>query len=158
MYFIYAVFPETSIADIRLDVPELKGDNYKIWKERILLHLGCMDIDYAIRKDEPILTDTNTPAELALPKCYERSNRLNVMFIKTKISVDIHGSIDQHNDVRALLKVIDEQFEIANKALAGTLIMQFSSLRLTSVKGVHEHIMKMRDIAAQLKNLEVDLL
>ena len=35
--------------------------------------------------------------------------------------------------------------------------MKFSSLRLTSVKSVHEHIMKMRDIAAQLKNLEVDM-
>ncbi|KAL5736847.1 hypothetical protein ACOSP7_031302 [Xanthoceras sorbifolium] len=33
----------------------------------------------------------------------------------------------------------------------------FSSLRLTSVKGVHEHIMQMRDIVAQLKKLEVDM-
>ena len=35
------------------DIPKLNGENYKIWKERILLQLGCMDIDYAIRKYEP---------------------------------------------------------------------------------------------------------
>ena len=41
--------------------------------------------------------------------------------------------------------------------LANTLIMKFLSLRLTSVKGVCEHIMDMKDIAAQLKKLEVDM-
>ena len=35
--------------------------------------------------------------------------------------------------------------------------MKFSSLRLTTVKGVLKHFMKMRDIAAQLKSLEVDM-
>jgi len=34
--------------------------------------------------------------------------------------------------------------------------MKFSSLQLTSVKGVRDYIMKMRDILAQLKKLEVD--
>ena len=64
--FIYAVFPHVSISDIRCEVLELDGDNYKVWKERIFPHLGCMDIDYAIRKGEPIITDISTPAELAL--------------------------------------------------------------------------------------------
>ena len=35
--------------------------------------------------------------------------------------------------------------------------MKFTSLRLTNVKGVHEHIMEMRDIVAQLKTLEVHM-
>ena len=79
------------------------------------------------------------------------------MFIKAKISAGICGFVDHHNNVRALLKVIDEQFKISDKALASTLIIKFSSLRLVSSKGVREHIMKMRDIVAQLKNLEVDM-
>ena len=79
------------------------------------------------------------------------------MFIKTKVSASIRGSVDQHDNVKALLKAINEQFETSNKALASTLIMKFSSLKLTSVRGVHEHIMQMRDIAAQLKNLEVEM-
>ncbi|KAL6332475.1 hypothetical protein AAG906_008504 [Vitis piasezkii] len=79
------------------------------------------------------------------------------MFIKTKISYGIHGSIDQHDNVKALLKAIDEQFVTSNKALVSTVIMKFSSLRLTDVSSVREHIMQIRDIAAQLKTLEVEM-
>ena len=79
------------------------------------------------------------------------------MFIKTKILAGICGSVDQHEKVWDLLKVIDDQFITSNKALASTLIMKFSSLRLTSVKGVREYIMQMRDIWAQLKKPEVDM-
>ena len=79
------------------------------------------------------------------------------MFIKTSISASIHGSVEKHTNVQALLKAIDEQFATSDKALASTLVMKFSSLRLTNVKGVHERIMEMRDIAAELKTLEVDM-
>ncbi|KAL5758740.1 hypothetical protein ACOSP7_021351 [Xanthoceras sorbifolium] len=67
---------------------------------------------------------------------------------KTKISAGIRGSMDQHDNVRDLLKVINDQFIISKKALANTIIIKFLSLRLTSVKGLREHIMHMRDIAA----------
>ena len=43
-----------------------------------------MDIDYAIRKDEPsALSATNTKAKIELYDKWERSNRLSIMFIKT---------------------------------------------------------------------------
>ncbi|KAA8547139.1 hypothetical protein F0562_003595 [Nyssa sinensis] len=106
-----------------------------MWKERVLLHLGWMDIDYATRKDEPpAVTNTSTEAEIALYEHWEGSNRLSVMFIKTKISVGIRGSIDQHTKVRDLLKAIDEQFVTSDKALASTLIMKFCSIRLDTVR------------------------
>ncbi|RVW49121.1 Retrovirus-related Pol polyprotein from transposon TNT 1-94 [Vitis vinifera] len=79
------------------------------------------------------------------------------MYIKTKISAGIRGSIEQHENVRELLKAIDEQFVTSDKALASTLIMKFTSLKLTGIRGVREHIMEMRDIVAQLKKLEVEM-
>ena len=63
MYFIYAVFLHAYISNNRVDVPKLSDDNYKLWKKRILLYLGCMHLDYVIRKDKPIITDTSTPAK-----------------------------------------------------------------------------------------------
>ncbi|KAK4395838.1 hypothetical protein Sango_1738100 [Sesamum angolense] len=125
-----------NFSDMKCDIPESRCDNYKVWKERILLHLGWMDIDYAIRKTEPApIIETNEPDEVDLYEKWERSNRLSVMFIKTKISVSIRGSIDQHNNARELLKAIDDH----------------------GLNGVREHIMQTRDIAAQLKSLEVDM-
>ncbi|XP_028236800.1 glutamate receptor 2.7-like [Glycine soja] len=144
--------------NISCDLPILKGDNYKVWKERILLHLGWMDIDYAIKKDEPpAITETSKLDVVDLYERWERSNRLSVMFIKTNISASIRGSVDQHDKVRDLLKAIDEQFTTSEKLLASTLIMQFSSIKLTGTRGVREHIMRLRDIVAPLKTLEVTM-
>ena len=54
-----------------------------------------MDIDYVIRKDEPLaLADTSTVVDIMLYERWERSNRLSMMFIKTRISAGIHGSVD----------------------------------------------------------------
>ncbi|KAA8530791.1 hypothetical protein F0562_005585 [Nyssa sinensis] len=114
-----------------------------------------MDVDYVIGKDEPLaVTNTSTEAEIALYKHWERSNRFSVMFIKTKISTGIRGLVNQHTKVRDLLKAIDEQFVTSDKALASTLIMKFCSMRLDTVRGVCEHIMQIRDTAAQHKKLE----
>lgn len=106
-----------------------------------------MNIDYAIRKEEPpAITDESTLTTIALYELWERPNRLSVMFIKTKVTTEIHGSVDQHKNVLDFLKAIDDQFVTYEKALTSTLIMKFSFYRLTNVKGVREHIMKMRDI------------
>ena len=79
------------------------------------------------------------------------------MFVKTKITIGIRGSVEQYDKVQDLLKAIGEQFVTSDKALASTLIMKFSSICITSVRGVREHIMQMRDIAAQLKKLGIDM-
>ena len=79
------------------------------------------------------------------------------MYIKTKISTSIRGSIGEHDTIKELLKAIDEQFESSDNALTNTLMTQLPSMRLTRVHGVCEHIMKMRNIAAQLKALEVKM-
>ena len=117
-----------------------------------------MDIDYAIRHEEPfVVDDDNEPYEISLFERWEWSNHLNVIFIKTKISAAIRGSVDHHTSVKELLKTIDEQFETSEKVLASTLIMKFSTLRLTGIKGVCDYIMQMRDIKAQLTTLEVEM-
>ena len=85
----------TNYYDVRCDIPELSGSNYKTWKERILIFfLGWMDIDYVIRKDEPKITEISTKEEKTLHEQWERSNRLNIMFIKTSIYVGIRDLVE----------------------------------------------------------------
>jgi len=68
-----------------------------------------MDIDYAIRKNEPLgITKTNTPDVVDLYEKWERSNRFFMIFIKTNISSSIHIFVDQHEKVKDLLKAIDD--------------------------------------------------
>ena len=87
-----------------------------------------MDIDYAIHKDEPLaITETSHKNDIDKYEKWEWSNRLCVIFIKIKILASIHGSLKQYDNVRALIKSIDEHFASSNKALASTLIMKFLS-------------------------------
>ena len=114
-----------------------------------------MDIDYAIRKYEPSsISATKTKAAIELYENWERYNRISVMFIKTHLSVGIRDSIKKHNKVQDLLNAIDDQFAKSMKPLNNTLIIEFSTFKLTGVKGVHDIIM---DITTQLKNLEVTI-
>ena len=101
-----------------------------------------------------VLTDNSTPGAIALYERWERSNLLSIMYIKTHISASICGSILDCVYLRDLLKAIDDQFKTSDKTLANTLTTKLLSIKLTSVKSVREHIMKMRDLAAQLKGLE----
>ena len=34
-------------------IPMLNGTNFKVWKENILIVLGCMDLDLALRTEQP---------------------------------------------------------------------------------------------------------
>ena len=157
MSIYFAPLLPVNISDNRVDIPELTSENFKFWKEGILLQLGCMDIDYAIRKPEPHISDTSNQADLALYEKWERSNRLSIMFIKSKVPADIRGSIEHYENVQELLKAIEKQFQASQKSLASTLIMKFTSLRLTTVRGVREHINKMRDLVARVKAFEVEM-
>ena len=90
VYLTFADIQPANISDFKCDIPKLRGDNYKVWNERVFSHLGWMDIDYAIRKDEPNpITETSTIEAISLYEKWERSNRLSMMFIKTKISTSI---------------------------------------------------------------------
>jgi len=78
-------------------------------------------------------------------------------FIKFHVRKSIHGSIPDWAKLKEYLKVIEELFDTFDKILASTLIIKMCSMKFNGTKGVREHIMKMRDIAAQLKLLEIEM-
>ena len=54
----------TSISANLNNIPTLTGSNFAKWKEHVSIVLGCMDLDYALRVDEPAkFTDNNTAEE-----------------------------------------------------------------------------------------------
>ena len=59
--------------------------------------------------------------------------------------------------MKEYLKVIEERFEISDKVLASTLMTKMCCMKFNGTKGVCKHIMKTRDIAAQLGLLEIEM-
>ncbi|EXC12986.1 hypothetical protein L484_016917 [Morus notabilis] len=122
---------------------DLRGDHHQLKAIKRLKTLAAESDRNEKFMVETVLQPTNfSDMKFDIPKL--RGDNYSVMFIKTKISAGIRGSVDQHDKVKAF----HEQFECSDKALASTLIMKFSSLKLTTVKSVCGHIMQMRDIAA----------
>ncbi|KAL5193476.1 hypothetical protein HKD37_20G055689 [Glycine soja] len=97
------------ISNDKNEVPILMRENYKQWKEWVLLHLGVVDLDYALCRDELVeLMDSSTSEEIVLYEQWERSNHFCTMFIKTCISASIRGSIPKCQKVKDFMKAIDE--------------------------------------------------
>ncbi|KAF7116953.1 hypothetical protein RHSIM_RhsimUnG0010600 [Rhododendron simsii] len=80
------------------------------WKDKVLLALGCMDLDLTIREDEP-------------PKPTNDSS------IATHISSSIRNSIPPCDKVKDYMKAIEEQFVSSDKALASTLMNRIVEAR-----------------------------
>jgi hypothetical protein len=70
----------------------LNGNNFCEWKENLFFYLGCLELDLALRVDEPpALKDTSTPLEVTKHERWERSNRLSLMSMKSHVTMGIRG-------------------------------------------------------------------
>ena len=64
----------------------LNGINFKKRKEHVIIVLGCMDLDYALREDHPLdLTSASTAEQRSIMEKWERSNRMSLMIMKHSI-------------------------------------------------------------------------
>jgi hypothetical protein len=77
--------------------------------------------------------------------------------MKSLVTKGIRGSIPECKNATDFMRAIEEQFVSSDKALASTLMKKLSSKTFDRSKSVREHIMEMRNMAAQLKSLEVDI-
>ncbi|XP_070050294.1 uncharacterized protein [Nicotiana tomentosiformis] len=111
VYPCFAVFTAffTAIFNENARIPMLSGDNYAEWKEKVLLALGCSDLDLALHVEEPpIPTESSTLEAKANYERWERSNRLSLMLTKAHIRQSIKGSIPNSDKVKAYMKAIDK--------------------------------------------------
>ncbi|KAL6322006.1 hypothetical protein AAG906_003147 [Vitis piasezkii] len=110
----------------------LNGTNFKDWKENMMILLGCMDIDLALRMPKPDeLNEQSTQEDEVYWGKWERSNRLSLMIMK---------------------RGIPEAFGLKRARLASLISMKYKG------KGnVREYIMEMSHLASKLKALKLEL-
>ncbi|XP_047325656.1 uncharacterized protein LOC124929354 [Impatiens glandulifera] len=88
----------------------LNGNNFKDWKENVLIILGCMDLDLALRIDRPTITDEGTLDEKRDLEKWDRSNRMCLMIIKRGIPETFRGDISEVTDAKEFIKEIEKRF------------------------------------------------
>ncbi|RDX66378.1 hypothetical protein CR513_54853, partial [Mucuna pruriens] len=76
----------------------LTGTNFKVWKEAVEIALGCMDLDLALRVEEPIpIMDNLQEVKIKKWKC---SNRMCLMIMKRLILKAFRGFIFESQRIR----------------------------------------------------------
>ena len=149
----------TSISANMNNVPMLNGTNFKDWKENILIVLGCMDIDLALRMPKPnALTAQSTPEETVYFEKWDRSNMLSLMIMKRGIPEVFQGAITEDVTVAdEFLSEIQKRFAKNDKAETSTLLASLISIKYKGKGNVREYIMEMSHLASKLKALKLDL-
>ena len=93
-FFVKITANLTTVSANLNNIPILTRTNFKDWKENILLVLGCMDLDLALRMDEPTpLTDESSSDVIKNFERWDRSNRMSLMIIKRGILKAFRGAV-----------------------------------------------------------------
>ncbi|XP_058208241.1 uncharacterized protein LOC131321254 [Rhododendron vialii] len=139
-------------------VPTLNGMNFSEWKEHVEFHLGVLDLDLALRCEKSAaLTNTSSAETKSLHEGWERSNRLGLMFMRMTIANNIKITLPDADDAKVYLTSIETRFKQADKSLAGTLMAKLTTMKYDGSRGMHEHVLEMTNLAAQLKNLGMSM-
>ncbi|XP_006591714.1 uncharacterized protein [Glycine max] len=102
----------------------LNGTNFKVWKEAVEIVLGCMDLDLALRTEQPISTP-ETSNEVKIEK-WDWSNRMCLMIMKRSIPEAFRGSIFEGQSAKKLLEEIEQYFTKNEKAETSNLWLNSS--------------------------------
>ncbi|KAJ9171116.1 hypothetical protein P3X46_019164 [Hevea brasiliensis] len=133
--------------------------NFKAWQESVMITLGVMDLDLALRVSKPTnITDKSTSDEKREMEKWEKSNRISLMVIKHAIPKAFRGTMsDQVDTAKAFLEDLEKRFAKNEKAETSTILAKLISMRYTGKGNIREYIMKMSDLASKLKALKLDL-
>ncbi|RVW83996.1 hypothetical protein CK203_047311 [Vitis vinifera] len=141
------------------NIPMLNGTNFKKWKDDIVIVLGCMDLDYALREDRPTdLTSASTAEQRAAMEKWKRSNRMSLMIMKHSIPKAIRGAIPEKTRAKTFLDQIANQFAANEKVDTSVILSKLVSMRYKGKENIREYIMEMSNLMTRLKALKLELL
>ncbi|CAN6576311.1 unnamed protein product [Malus baccata var. baccata] len=139
-------------------IEPLNGGNFKKWKQDVEIVLGLMDYDLALREDQPpAVTENSTNEQRMKTERWEKSNRMALMVMKRSITETVRGGIPVCDKAKDFLEAVGAKFKVSEKAEMGNLMTTLTSLKFDGKTSVREHILKLVDAAAKLKDLEMPL-
>ncbi|XP_075478716.1 uncharacterized protein LOC142519555 [Primulina tabacum] len=139
-------------------IPVLNGTNFKNWKENVMIVLGCMDLDFALREDRPVpLTEGASADEKANMDKWDRFNRMSLMIMKRSIPETFRGSMSEEKVATKFLEEIEQRFAKNEKGETSTLLANLVSMKYKRKGNIREYIMEMSHIASKLKALKLQL-
>jgi len=97
--------------------------------------------------------DASSNEEKAHYKAWERSNKLNLMFMRMSIASNIKSALPKTDKAKEFMKFVEECSQTIDKSLVGTLMSTLITMKFDSSRTVHEHVIEMTNIATRIKSL-----
>ncbi|KAM1124536.1 hypothetical protein ACFX11_040123 [Malus domestica] len=86
-------------------VEPLTGVNYKKWKQDLEILLGVMDMDLALRTEEPPMPNEGcTSSQRSKHEKWEKSNRICLMIIKRSMTDVVRGGFPDATNAKQFMK------------------------------------------------------
>ncbi|XP_068650173.1 uncharacterized protein [Aristolochia californica] len=136
------------------NIPMLSGTNFKAWKDTVKIVLSCMDLDLALRAEQPTSTPKNLN-EVKIEK-WECSNRMCLMIMKHSIPKTFRGSIIESKSAKKFLEEIEQYFVKNKKSEASSLLAKLVSQKYKGKWKIREYIMEMSHLASKLKSFKME--
>lgn len=137
-------------------VPVLTGSNFGLWKSKLLVHLGIIELDLALREPRPAeLTPDSTADQKRELAQWDRSNRLSLMIMKSYIPDAFLGSLSSEANARSFLEKLEQNFTHSETAEVMILLRKFVGMRYKG-SGIREYVLEMSSIAAKMKGFGLD--
>ncbi|CAM8882664.1 unnamed protein product [Rhodiola kirilowii] len=149
----------TSVAANLNNILMLNGTNFKDWKENIMILLGCMDLDLALREPKPdAITSTSSESGQVYKGTWERSNRLSLIIIHRDIPEVFRGIVsDEISCAKDYLVEFENLFVENDQAKTSELLANLISMKYSGKGNVREHIMEISQLASKLKAFKLEL-
>ncbi|XP_072147507.1 uncharacterized protein, partial [Setaria viridis] len=161
------------------EIPTPRGDNHAEWRKKIDFSFVCEEVDWVVTTPQPKAPEKlvraedddddawqkkerdYAPLELAYTlenKQWTIANKKCMALVKNTIELAILGSIVECDSVAKYLDKIRNQFTGSSKLYATQLFKQLATKRYTGGgTGIREHILRMYNLAAQLKPMDLEL-
>ncbi|XP_022887689.1 uncharacterized protein LOC111403420 [Olea europaea var. sylvestris] len=137
----------------------LNGTNFKDWMENVLIVLGYMDFDLALRIEQltPLMEESSPDKRRNFEK-WDCLNCMSLMIIKRGISKAFRGAISEEiANAKEFLAEIEKCFAKNDKAETSMLLQSLISMKYKGKGNIREYIMEMSHIDSKLKGLKLEL-
>jgi len=112
----------------------------------------------ALRTEKPpAITDSSNAEEKALYMSWERSNRLSIIFMRMSIASNIKSTLHKCDSAKEFLTTVEERFRSTDKSLAGTLMVEHTTMKFDGTREMHKHILEMTNLAGKLKAIGMNV-
>ena len=158
IYKVYFVLSSANFATISANlnsIPVLNGTNFKGWKENVLIILGCMDLDIALRIEHPPSpTDSSSSKEKKFYEKWERLNRMSLMTIKPP---ETHRGVvfEEVTNAKQFLIEIEKRCAKSDEVEISIILHSLTPMKYNGKGSIRGYIMEMSHIVSKLKTLKI---